>query len=147
MKSFVDFMATQCEPWQVNWGNKTIYGGRLNSREWGTWICEEGHEPKRLLEGAIAHQLVTPDNHWLVGTIDKKLICFDLIKRKMSPIEDAEAVNSFYAIDYLPTQKQVLLVCPGKAGTARAKTAAALRLSIARDVSTSRPCHRQDDEN
>ena len=110
-----------CQPWQVRWGNKSIRGGLWNTHKPGTskpgtWICQEGKKPIRLLDGQICHQLVTPDGQSLVGTLADKLICFDLVKRKTIPIDDPETASNFYALDYLPVQKRVLLVRPWKSG-------------------------------
>jgi hypothetical protein len=100
------------EPWQVRYGTGTIRGGRFGEGKPATWILGKGQNPEKLFDQPIDNQLVTPDGHYLVGTLDAKLICYDLTKRKMVPIADAEAANSFEAIHYLPAQKRVLLVRP-----------------------------------
>jgi hypothetical protein len=114
----LDQMCDDCQPWQVRWGRKSIRSGSLR-RPWmppATWICEQGQEPIRLLDGPISHQLVTQDGHWLVGTLDDKLICYDLVKRKTVPIDSPETAARFYALDYLPISKKVLLVRPWPEG-------------------------------
>jgi hypothetical protein len=105
-----------CQPWQVRFGNKTVRIGCLDEKTEGTWICEKGAKPIRLSEKLIDPQLVTPDGHWLVGTLDKKLVCFDLIEKKMMPFDDSEIASSFSALYYLPVQKQFLLICPATFG-------------------------------
>jgi hypothetical protein len=109
-----DFLANPCEPWQVRWGTKVIYGGRFHEKS-GTWAFENGKKPERLFDEAISYQLVTPYGHGLVGTADKKLVCFDLSKRKMVPIKNSESAGPFYALDNLPGGRQVLLVQPAEA--------------------------------
>ena len=104
----------QSQPWQTVWGKKAIRGGCIDEKTSGTWICEAGKRPKRLFDVAIEHQLVSPDGHWLVGTLDKNLVCYDLVKRAIVRINGYEPINAFEAIYYLPVQKQVLLLGPGK---------------------------------
>jgi len=53
--------------------------------------------PEKLFDEPIVHYLVTPDSHYLVGTLKATLICYDLEKRKMAPIRDAEAVSPDYS--------------------------------------------------
>lgn len=105
-----------CQPWQTRWGQKSIRGGLATEARPATWICEQGQAPIRLFESPIAYQLVTQDEHWLVGTLDDKLICYDLVNRKMVPIDSPETVANFFALDYLPNSKKVLLVRPWQEG-------------------------------
>lgn len=106
------YFSDDSQPWQVVWESKAVRGGRSGLDHWGTWICEKGRQPEKLFDKAISHQLVSPDGHWLVGTLDKKLVCYDLNQRKAVPIDDAETVSSFYASYYLPDQHKVLLIRP-----------------------------------
>jgi hypothetical protein len=104
----------RCQPWQVIWDNKGVRGGRYGLEHWGTWIYEKGKQPEHLFSKPISHQLVSPDGHWLVGTLEGKLICYDLAKRESRPLEDAQTVNTYEALYYLPTRQQVLLSLAGR---------------------------------
>lgn len=102
-------------PWQTQRGEKYVRGGR-RLLDPHTWIVERGKKPEKLFDGLIQYQVVTPDGRWLVGTVDRKLICFDLTQRKMLPTVEPEEVDGFYALRYVPAHREVLLIRPPAQG-------------------------------
>ena len=108
----------------VNWQAYGVYGywdhapaldriryqdGYIRGTRDGTFLCRENRKPERLLDQSISDQLVTPSGK-LVGTIEGRLVIYDLEKRAFIPISKAAAAINSFAYRYVPEQKRVLVM-------------------------------------
>jgi hypothetical protein len=108
----LSYIGRHFQPWQATAEGRYVLTGVMNGQTKGTWLCTTTSQPVRIFNDNITDYLLTPNGHWLVGSIGTRLICYDFIAQKMVPIENPDPAKTFYALYYLPQQEKVLLISP-----------------------------------
>jgi hypothetical protein len=104
------FLPLYSDRWKVTWGTQSIRMVEDKKKDGEqTWLYEKEKPRQKLFDSPLENPVVTPDGHWLVGTLDKKLIRYNLTEQKTEPLESVPNVDSYSAVFYLPLQKRVLL--------------------------------------
>jgi hypothetical protein len=96
-------------PDRIRYGDVYVRGGEVMGQGAATWLCGSTTHPEMILDRPISDQLVTPSGK-LVGTLDGRLVIFDLKKRTFIPISKQECSLNSYAYLYIPERRRVLVI-------------------------------------
>lgn len=93
-----------------------VVGGKLKDGREGTFLLQKGKAPEQLLNRVVEWPLVTPDGHWLLGSVAGQLVQVDLVARKevavAVPREPSEGhlPDQWIPYTYMPETGRVLIM-------------------------------------
>jgi hypothetical protein len=92
----------------ARWGQQFIGTGTKDWKQWSTWLCAKGAGPVMLFPSAMQEFVVTPAG-FLVGTLDGRLVDYDLNQRKTVEFHDPADIADYVTLRAIPETGDVLI--------------------------------------